>query len=141
MPSKAFPLSHTHAKALFELIHSDLKEVSTSSYHKYKYFVTFLDDYSSHAWIAFLKKKSDAFQAMQMFKTTVEQQYNAIIKHWRFDGGGEFTKFEKELQKMGILAEKSLPHEQQQNGHAERFNRTIWDKAQCLHFEACLPNS
>jgi hypothetical protein len=42
---------------------------------------------------------------------------------------------------MGIEVEKSLPHEQQQNGRAERFNRTIWDKAQSLRFDACLPNS
>ena len=33
----------------------------------------------------------------------------------------------------------SIPHMHQQNGHAERLNRTLIEKAQALHFEACLP--
>ena len=50
-------------------------------------------------------------------------------------------KIEEELKKHGILIEKSIPHEQQQNGRAERFNRTIIDKAQALCFQACAPSS
>ena len=57
------------------------------------------------------------------------------------EGGGEFIKIEEELKKRGILIEKSIPHEQQQNGRAERFNCTIMDKAQALCFQACaLPS-
>ena len=41
------------ASRSFELIYSDLKELPTILYHKYKYFVTFLDDYSSHCWVVF----------------------------------------------------------------------------------------
>lgn len=29
----------------------------------------------------------------------------------------------------------------QQNGRAERFNRTLMEKAQALHFDACLPQN
>ena len=39
------------------------------------------------------------------------------------------THVKKTVKKHGILIEKSIPHEQQQNGRAERFNRTIMDKA------------
>ena len=38
-------------QSFFQLVHSDLKEFSIESYSKYKYIITFLDDYSSHAWI------------------------------------------------------------------------------------------
>ena len=40
-----FEDSTSRASSKFELIHSDLKELPITSYHKYKYFVTFLDDY------------------------------------------------------------------------------------------------
>ena len=66
---------------------------------------------------------------MLTFKATVETQHNAKICRWSFDGGGEFLRLEDQIKKLGIEVEKSLPHEQQQNGRAERFNRTIWDKA------------
>jgi hypothetical protein len=115
MASKPYPLSSTHATSPFELIHSDLKEVTVGSYHRNHYFVTFIDDYSSHAWITLLRKKSDAHQAMLTFKATVETQYNAKIRRWCFDGGGEFLHLEDHIKKLGIEVEKSLPHEQQQN--------------------------
>ena len=35
----------------------------------------------------------------------------------------------------------SVPHMHQQNGHAERLNRTLIEKAQALRFETCLPQS
>ena len=44
MASKSFPDSQSRATANFELIHSDLKELPTISYHKYKYFIIFVDD-------------------------------------------------------------------------------------------------
>ena len=36
---------------------------------------------------------------------------------------------------------QSIPHTPQQNGRAERFNRTISDKAQAMRFQAHLPES
>ena len=45
------------------------------------------------------------------------------------------------VQKRGIQVLKSLPYVHQQNGRAERFNRTIMDKAQTLRLDACLPPS
>jgi len=44
MASKPFPDSQSQATTNFELIHSDLKELPTILYHKYKYFIIFVDD-------------------------------------------------------------------------------------------------
>jgi Integrase core domain len=49
MPASSHPPSATRAKAAFERIHSDLKSFPVESYHKYKYFLSFLDDFSSFA--------------------------------------------------------------------------------------------
>ena len=61
MTRSLFPDSSTHAKALFTLIHSNLKTLPILSYHKYKYIVTFLDDFTSHGWVTFLKNKAATY--------------------------------------------------------------------------------
>ena len=65
MPSKSFPLSTTHATKTFQKIHSDLKSLLVESYHWFKYFVTFLDNYSSHLSIALLRNKDDTLPALK----------------------------------------------------------------------------
>ena len=59
------------------------------------------------------------------------------------DAGGEYksTEFLKLLQGEGIKVLQSISHTPQQNGHAERFNHTIIDKALAMQHEACLPDS
>ena len=47
------------------LIYSDLLELPTLSHSKYKWVITFLDDYSSYCRVAFLCKKSDAIEAIK----------------------------------------------------------------------------
>ena len=79
MPSRSFPPSQSRASRPFELIHSDLKEFPVLSYHKHKYFISFLDDFTSHAWIILLHKKSDAHQALRQFAAMVKTQYSAVF--------------------------------------------------------------
>jgi len=47
------------------LIHSDFLELPTLSYSKYKWVITFLDDYSSYCRVAFLRKRSDTIEAIK----------------------------------------------------------------------------
>jgi len=65
MKSRSFPESQSHATRLFELVHSDLKSLLVESYHRFKYFIVFIDDKSSHMWMANLRKKSDASKAIK----------------------------------------------------------------------------
>ena len=141
MPSKPFPPSSSHATRAFEKVHSDLKEFPTKLYYGDKWFISFLDNYTSNAWIMRLKQKSDTEDAIRTFMSMVENQFSTTIKEWQIDGGGEFAlnTLQSFLCSKGIRVLKSLPHEQQQNGCAERFNRTIMDKAQAIRLDACLP--
>jgi len=70
MKSRLFPESQSHAMRLFELIYLDLKSLPVKSYHRFKYFIVFIDDKSSHIWTANLRKKSDASKAIKNFKAT-----------------------------------------------------------------------
>ena len=49
MSNRAFPENPQCASKAFELVHSDLKSFPVPSYRKYKYIITFYDDFTSHA--------------------------------------------------------------------------------------------
>ena len=93
MHLQLFADSVSRASRTFELIHSDLKELLTILYHKYKYFVTFLDDYSSYCWVVLLKQKSDTLHAIDDFLALVHTQHNALVKVFMTDAGGEYKSF------------------------------------------------
>ena len=73
----------------------------------------------------------------------IENQYGTLIKEWMSDAGGEYksNEFLIMLKDKGIKVLQSAPYTPQQNGHAERFNRTIMEKLESMWHEACLPNS
>ena len=143
MHLQPFEDSTSRASRPFELIHSDLKELPVLSYHHFKFFVTLLDDYTSHSWIVLLKRKSDTAHAIDDFLAMVCTQYTCIVKAFMTDAGGEYKSLDlsRKLKELGILSWTSIPHMHQQNGRAERLNRTLIEKAQALRFEACLPQS
>ena len=143
MTQKPFPSSKTRATEPFELIHSDLKMQPVESYRKYRYTITFLDDFTSHAWTINLWTKDAALPATRHFLAMVETQYKASVRAWMSDAGGEYTStaFLTMMKEKGITVLQSVPHAHQQNGRAERLNRTLSDKAESLRLQACLPPS
>jgi len=61
----SFPENPKRSSETPGLIHSDFLELSTLSCSKYKWVITFLDDYSSYCRVAFLCKRSDATEAIK----------------------------------------------------------------------------
>ena len=112
MPLRAFPPTSCCASKPFELIHSDLKSFPIESYQKYKYVITFVDDYTSHVWIVCLCTKAAAIHATKQFLATVETQFGSKVKTWMSDAGGEYKldAFDKMLKDMGIRILQSAPH-------------------------------
>ena len=94
MRSRSFPECLSRAKELFELIHSDLKQLPVASYYKHKYFIVFLDDMPSVHWAICIKMKADVKKAIKEFIAYVKTQYNTSIKRWRIDAGGEFLNLD-----------------------------------------------
>jgi hypothetical protein len=143
MPAAIHPPAKTWATEAFKRIHSDLKSFPNPSYHKYKYFIVFLDDYTSFVWIQLLHDKASAITALKQWLALINNQYSTTIKEWMSDASGEYKSdaFLKILKDAGITVLQSAPHMPQQNGRAERFMRTVMDKAQAMHLEACLLQS
>jgi Integrase core domain len=143
MTRSSFPPSPGHSKAPFDKIHMDLKEFSVQSYNKYKFFILFFDDCTSFGWIVLLRRKSEADPAIRQFIAMVKNQFNKVIHEFMIDAGGEFKSEELRtfLKELGINILTSVLHMHQQNGRAERFIRTIVEKAQAVHLEACIPQN
>lgn len=115
---------------LLEIVSSDLCGPMPESLGGAKYYITFIDHASRNVWITFLKKKSDAFQAFVKFHKAAERECGKPLKTLRTDNGGEYSskEFNEYLEEAGIRHETTVPYSPQQNGLAERMNRTIQEK-------------
>ncbi|RVW63624.1 Retrovirus-related Pol polyprotein from transposon TNT 1-94 [Vitis vinifera] len=114
------------ASQRLQLVHADIcgpiKPVSNS---KKRYLI--IDDYSRKVWIYFLTEKSEAFTTFKNYKNLVEKETGAFICCLRTDRGGEFTslEFNAFCKTNGISRQLTAAYTPQQNGVAERKNRTI----------------
>jgi hypothetical protein len=136
------PLGRT--EQLLEIIHSDLcGPVRIESKGGGRYFAVFIDDYSRWCEIYILKNKSEIFEAFKTYKATVENFTGFKIKSLQSDNALEYMSndFEKFLQTNGIKRRLTVPHTPQQNGVAERKNRTLVEMARCLLMQSNLPPS
>jgi Integrase core domain len=87
-----FPLSTSVSEKYFDLIHSDVWGLAPiDSYNHFKYFITFIDNFSRTTWVYLLKAKNEVFSYFQEFYKFVENKYNAKIKIFRSDNGTEYV--------------------------------------------------
>ncbi|GAU51028.1 hypothetical protein TSUD_291040 [Trifolium subterraneum] len=118
-----------------ELIHSDLcGPISPASNSDNKYVLTFIDDFSRKTWVYFLKNKSSVFDCFKKFKCMVEKESSEVICCLRTDRGGEFNsdEFREFCEEHGIKRQLTAAYTPQQNGIAERKNRTIMDMVKSM---------
>lgn len=141
---KCFPIGKAwRASECLELIHADLcGPMSTESLGGSNYFLLFTDDFSRMSWVYFLKSKSEAFENFRKFKAMVEKQSEASVKVLRTDRGGEFlsNEFNHFCEENGIRRELTAPYTPEQNGVAERKNRTVVEMARSLLKGKGMPN-
>ena len=137
-----FASSTYGSKEILEYVHSDLwgspnLPISLSGAH---YFISFVDDFSRKVWEYFLKQKSEAFDKFREWKLLVENQTGKRIKHLRTDNGLEYCNnvFSQFCTKFGIERHMTYRDTPQQNGIAERLNRTILNKVRCMLSESGL---
>lgn len=138
----SFPSSEHKASEILDLIHLDVcGPMNTLSLSGHEYYVTFIDDFSRKTWIYFLKTKVEVFARFKEFKALVENQTGKKIKVLRSDNGGEFTsnEFRDFCRQEGIRRQKSFPYNPQQNGVAERKNRSIIGACRAMLYDQDLP--
>ncbi|KAJ8038704.1 hypothetical protein HOLleu_16202 [Holothuria leucospilota] len=128
------------AKGPLDLIHADLSgPTDPTGKDGFKYVISFVDDFSSLAFVYFLRVKTDSIIALKQFLADCSQ-FGRVMR-LRCDNGGEFTsqEFTSLLRDKGIKQEFTSPESTHQNGTAERYWRTLFEMARCLLLEANLP--
>ncbi|GAA0169470.1 hypothetical protein LIER_40766 [Lithospermum erythrorhizon] len=126
---KAIP-HHTSWRAnnVLELVYADLcGPITPPSSSGKRYFLNIVDDFSRKGWLYLLSCKSETFEHFKKFQNLVENETGMSIKCFRSDRGGEFNsaEFNAYCEEKGIKRQLTTAYTPQQNGVAERRNRTI----------------
>ena len=138
MPKKSL----WRASQQLQLIHAGIcGPVKPESHSHKRYLINFIDDYSRKTWVYFLSEKSEAFDVFKRFKTLVEKEVNKLICCLRTDRGGEFTsiEFNQFCSSNGIARQLTASYTPQQNGVAERKNRTVMNMVRSMLSEKQIP--
>ena len=134
--------SQVNTKAVLELVHTDLcGPFKVKSQGGASYIMSFVDDNSRYVFSYFLKQKSEAFSVFEQFVAMAEKQTGQQLKCLRSDNGKEYcnSKFKDYFHKHGVVHQTTVSHTPQQNGVAERLNRTLIEMVRCMLQESGLP--
>lgn len=137
-----FPKNSDRSTKPLEIIHTDVcGPMRTESLGKSKYFIVFIDDCTRWCEVRFIREKSDVLESFKQYKSLMENQFNASIKCVQSDNGKEYcnNEFNNFLDQCGIKRRLTVPHTPEQNGIAERRNRTLVEMARCMLLESKLP--
>ncbi|TYK06159.1 gag/pol protein [Cucumis melo var. makuwa] len=116
---KIFYWKGLRAKTSLELVHLDLGgPMNVKARGGYKYFISFIDDYSRYGHVYLIQNKSDSFEKFKEYKVEVENE-----------------------SEHGIQSQLFTPNMPQQNGGSERRNRTLLDMVRSMMSFAQLPDS
>nr|GEW86751.1 hypothetical protein [Tanacetum cinerariifolium] len=162
LPSKCFENDHTCVACLkgkqhkascktklvnsvskpLHTLHMDLfGPTSVSSLDHKWYWLVVTDDFSMFTWTLFLRTKDETSSILRNFITEIENLKDLKVKIIRCDNAGEFKNKEMNefCTKKCIRREFSNARTPQQNGVAERRNRTLIKVARTMLADAKLP--
>jgi len=102
-----------------------------------------VDDASRYVFVKFLKHKNQALSEFKKWKIEVEKQTDQKLKRLRTDNGLEFCseQWKKFCESEGIRHETMMVYTPEQNGVAERLNRTLMDLVRSTLHESGLPKN
>ncbi|KAD7117391.1 hypothetical protein E3N88_04659 [Mikania micrantha] len=134
----------TRSSNLLEIIHTDISGPYTiSRITRHTSFITFIDDYFRYMYLYLIKDKPKSLVIFKYYKTEVENQLNLKIKVVRSDRGGEYYgrhtdvcqargPFYEFCKGQGIVNQYIMSGTPQQNGVAERRNRTLMNMVRSI---------
>ncbi|RDX75637.1 hypothetical protein CR513_44458, partial [Mucuna pruriens] len=115
---KVLPLTHTNI----------CRPIILVTMGGFRYFFTFIDDFSRYGWVELLYEKSESLDAFKTFKVATELKLDLIRK----------VSFMKGAMKLdcGIETQYTMFGTSQSNEVVKRWNRTLMDMVRCMlsHF-------
>ncbi|KAJ9556753.1 hypothetical protein OSB04_011367 [Centaurea solstitialis] len=149
LPKKSKYTSHPHksvekSNEVLGLIHTDLCDFKATPTRGGKnYYISFIDDCSKFCYIYLIHTKDEALNMFKTYKAEVENQLDKKIKILRSDRGGEYEshEFAEFCSSHGIVHQTTAPYTPQQNGVAERKNRTLKNMINSMLITSGAPHS
>lgn len=140
LPRQPFPKKATQQSSkVLDLVHSDIcGPMNTTSPGGSRYFLTIIDDFSRYTMVYFLKRKSEAIDRIEDYVNMVHNRFGRNPMIIRSDQGGEYKarRLGQFYRANGIVPQYTASYTPQQNGVAERKNRTIVEMARCMLIDA-----
>nr|KYP46624.1 Retrovirus-related Pol polyprotein from transposon TNT 1-94 [Cajanus cajan] len=127
--------------SIFTSIHSDIWGPSHVTSFGFRYFVTFIDEFSRCTWVYLMKDRSKLLSIFMSFFNEIKNQFGRLIKIFQSDNAKEYFSSELSsfLSSQGVLHQSTCPHTPQQNGIAERKNRHLVETARTQMLNANVP--
>ncbi|GJV02575.1 putative ribonuclease H-like domain-containing protein [Tanacetum coccineum] len=125
-------------------LHMDLfGPTFVKSLMKKMYCLVVTDDFSRFSWVFFLATKDETSEILKTFITGIENLINLKVKVIRCDNGTEFKNrvMNQFCEMKSIKREFSVARTPQQNGVAERKNRTLIEAARTMLADSKLPTT
>jgi len=106
-----------------------------------RFFLTVIDHATDYSITAVMKNKSEAPQHIKDIIAKLETATGNKLKSILTDNGGEYVNdnLESYFKSRGISHQTTMPYTSQQNGKAERLNRTLREKAVTMMTAANMP--
>jgi transposase InsO family protein len=137
-----FPESDNTAKQLLDVLHMDVcGPMPVDSIGGARYLATITDGYSRYAVVKPIRYKSDVVDFVQRTIPVLETQTGRSVRKVRTDNGKEYVNnvLTTYFNAKGIIHETTVPYTPEQNGVAERLNRTIMEKVRAMLHDGDLP--
>mmetsp|Transcript_14864 Transcript_14864/g.25335 ORF Transcript_14864/g.25335 Transcript_14864/m.25335 type:complete len:1270 (-) Transcript_14864:150-3959(-) len=133
--------SKIRAKYVNEYIHTDICGPFPQSFSGMKYLISFTDDYSRYTKVYFMNNKKEVFSKLKCYLNEIFRHNGKKTKFIKSDNGMEYkqTKVKNILQKYNVKQIFTTVYSPQQNGVAERINRTLCKGARSLLLNFNLP--
>jgi hypothetical protein len=130
-----FPVNENEDKKIPGLVCSDIMgPVTPSTISGNQYAVTFIMMDTRFTRVYLMKKKDEMLNRFKEFQDDMKSQVGFKVKILRSDNGGEYRShaMKDHCKKNGIRQEFTIPHNPEQNGMAERANRTLVEMTRCM---------
>ncbi len=108
-----------------------------------EYILTITDDCTRYGWIFLTKDRSSKTlkKLFRKWQRQVERQSGKKVKRVRMDNISEFKALAEDLEDEGMVIEFITPYTHEQNGVAERMNRTLLTIMRALIFDSRMPKN
>ncbi|GJU56228.1 putative ribonuclease H-like domain-containing protein [Tanacetum coccineum] len=126
------------------MLHMDLfGPTNVKSLMKKSYCLVVTDDFSRFSWVFFLATKDETSGVLKTFITEIKNQLDYKVKVIRSDNRTEFKNsvINQFCEMKGITREFSVARTPQQNGVAEKRNRTLIEAARTMLADSKLPTT